>query len=54
MSDGQLRSALWRLGEPLPPDGRPNDVSPEERARFKRYVDEELDRHLQRDGGSVR
>jgi hypothetical protein len=52
MSDAQLRSAEWRLGEPLPPEGSANTVSPEERARFKRYVDVELARRL--DGGGAR
>jgi hypothetical protein len=47
MSGAQLRSALWRLGEPLPPDGRPSDVSPEERARFQRFVDAELARRAE-------
>jgi hypothetical protein len=52
MSDAQLRSAAWRLGEPLPPDGSANTVSPEERAGFERYVDAELARRL--DGGGAR
>ena len=51
MSDAQLRSASFRLGEPLPPDGSPNDVSDEERALFRRFVDEELARRGQSDGG---
>src|SRR5262249_6271867 len=41
MSDVQLDSALWRLREPLPPDGRPSGASPPERARFAAYVDAE-------------
>jgi hypothetical protein len=51
MSDAQLRSAHWRLSEPLPPDGNPNDVSNEERERFKRFVDAELERRAKLDGG---
>jgi hypothetical protein len=54
MSDGQLRSAVWRLGEPLPPDGNPNEVSADERARFQRYVDAELARRARLDGGTAR
>jgi hypothetical protein len=54
MTDAQLRNALWRLDEPLPPDGRPSDVSPDERARFAAYVDAELARHALLDGGSGR
>ena len=48
MSDVQLRSAAWRLGEPLPPEGAPSTVSPEERARFERYVDAEIVRRSTR------
>ncbi len=42
MDERQLRSALWRLGEPIPPDGRANDVGDAERALFARYVEAEL------------
>ena len=42
MTPAQLRNALWRLGEPIPPEGRPNDVSDDERARFGRYVEAEI------------
>jgi mono/diheme cytochrome c family protein len=42
MSERQLRNALWRLGEPIPPEGRPNDVSDAERAAFSRYVEAEI------------
>jgi hypothetical protein len=38
MSDAQLDSAVWRLGEPLPPDGGPNVVTADERARFAAWV----------------
>jgi hypothetical protein len=48
MSDVQLRSATWRLGEPLPPEGSANTVTPEERARFERYVDAEIVRRSTR------
>jgi hypothetical protein len=48
MSDAQLRSATWRLGEPLPPDGATGTVTPEERARFERYVDAEIVRRSTR------
>jgi len=54
MSDAQLKSAAWRLGEPLPPDGKSNEVSADERARFQRYVDAELVRRVRFDGGSAR
>jgi hypothetical protein len=42
MDERQLRSAAWRLGEPIPPEGRTNDVSDRERAAFGRYVELEL------------
>jgi mono/diheme cytochrome c family protein len=51
MSDAQLHSAEWRLGEPLPPEGSTNDVTPEERARFTRYVEAELARRGRSDSG---
>jgi hypothetical protein len=51
MSDAQLRSAEWRLGEPLPPDGAPNEVSDEERAQFKRFVEAEVAARARLDGG---
>jgi cytochrome c5 len=54
MSDAQLHSAVWRLGEPLPPDGNANDVSADERAGFQRYVDAELARRARLDGGTAR
>jgi hypothetical protein len=54
MSDAQFRSALWRLGEPLPPDGRPSDVGPDERARFQSYVDAELARRARAGSGPGR
>ncbi|MFI5301472.1 MAG: hypothetical protein ACHREM_25575 [Polyangiales bacterium] len=44
MTDAQLRNALWRLGEPIPPEGRPNDVSDLERGLFGRFVDGEIAR----------
>ena len=44
MTDAQLRNALWRLGEPIPPEGRANDVSDAERALFGRYVEIETRR----------
>jgi hypothetical protein len=51
MTDGRLREALRRLGEPLPPDGAPNDVSDAERARFARFADGEILRHARSDAG---
>src|SRR5262245_56088696 len=51
MSDAQLTSAVWRLGEPLPPDGVPNEVSDEERAQFKRFVEVEMAERAHLDGG---
>jgi hypothetical protein len=54
MSNAQLDSAIWRLGEPLAPDGDTNGVTPEERARFQRYVDAERARRARLDGGSGR
>ena len=41
LTPARLDNALWRLGEPLPPDGAPNDVSDGERARFRRFVQAE-------------
>jgi len=38
MSAAQLDNAVWRLGEPLAPDGRPNDATSAERNRLARYV----------------
>lgn len=42
MSEAQLRDAERRLAGPLPPDGDPSDVTPEERALFGRFVDAEV------------
>ncbi|MFI5296689.1 MAG: hypothetical protein ACHREM_01210 [Polyangiales bacterium] len=44
MTDTQLRNALWRLGEPIPPEGRANDVTDAERGIFGRYVGAEIAR----------
>jgi hypothetical protein len=51
MTDAQLHSAEWRLGEPLAPDGADNDVTQDERARLTRYVEAELARRSRGDGG---
>ncbi len=48
MTDAQLANALWRLGEPIPPEGRANDVSDAERALFGRYVTLETRRRAAR------
>jgi hypothetical protein len=48
MNDAQLHDAVTRLGEPLPPDGKENDVSPAERATFARFVDAEVARRSSR------
>jgi mono/diheme cytochrome c family protein len=52
MSDAQLRNAIWRLSEPIPPEGRPNDVSDQERALFGRYVELEITRRAALTSGS--
>jgi hypothetical protein len=44
MTAAQLANALWRLGEPIPPEGRPNDVTDAERTLFGRYVELETRR----------
>jgi hypothetical protein len=41
MSEPQLRNALFRLGEPLPPEGSPNEVSNGERSAYQRFVEHE-------------
>ncbi len=52
MSEGQLREASRRLGEPFAPtagegDVRPIDVSKRDRARFAAFVDAEVARRLE-------
>jgi hypothetical protein len=44
MTDAQLRSARWRLSEPLGPDGEKIDVSAHDVDVFRRFVDGELAR----------
>ncbi len=54
MTNAQLSGAIWRLNEPLPPDGTSNDVSDAERAQFKLFVDAEVARRAVQDGGRGR
>jgi mono/diheme cytochrome c family protein len=39
LSDAQRTELVRRLDQPIPPDGRENDVSDEERAQVRRYVE---------------
>lgn len=48
MTDLQLKDALDRLSQPPPDDGRPKEISANQRERFARFVDVELKRRAAR------